>query len=189
MRACCHFPQLFGEGDVSMNPNAPPAVVAPGPINLPPFLFQPLGEGVLKITATTDVDKGKITIGVWVKPGPAFDPNKVPSELGGTFFPATGIPVSLFVIKIQDVTVGDVGTVLTTTGPQVAPHTIAFMGKVVDFLTQTKPFGDTAGRAAAISAEYDATGDIVNFTFVGGFVAGSHSTWNFTASGSLYLPE
>jgi len=178
---------MHAEGDVSLAPNAPPAVVAPAPLNLPDFLTAAIQDGILKIKATTDVAKGKITIGVWVVPGPNFSPNLVPVQLGGAGFPITGIPISLFVITIQDVALGQAGTVMTSVGPQVAPRTITFLGKVTDVLVPS-PFGDVAGRAAAISAEFDQVGEKVNFNFAGGFVAGSHSTWNFTASGSLYLP-
>ncbi len=168
--------KMHAAGDVTMDPSRP-AVVAPGGLAFPEPLATLLGTGVLKIVATTDIDKGKATIGVWLVPGPAFPPEgQRPPEL----LPfETGAPVSVFVVKIQDAVLGD-----TDSGQ---PPTIAFLGKVIDNPVPS-PFGPIVGRAAAISTQYDRTGNGVSFTFVGGFVAGSHSTWTFTASGSLYLP-
>jgi hypothetical protein len=178
---------MHAVGDVSLDPTAPPSVVAPAPLNLPPFLMPPLMQGVLKIVASTDVKDGNVTIGVWVVPGPAFDLNQIPNELGGIHFPPSGVPISMFVIKIQDVAVGDAVTTMTSVGPQASPRTITFLGKVTDVLVPS-PFGAVAGRTAAISAEFDKVGNDVTFSFVGGFVAGSHSTWTFTGTGSLTLP-
>jgi len=43
------------------------------------------------------------------------------------------------------------------------------------------------GRAAGFGVGYDHPDEDVNFVMLGGFVAGSHSTWSLTAAGSLVI--
>lgn len=168
---------MHSVGDVTMNP-ATPEIVSLAPLQLPPDLIPLLTDKVIKIQVATDVYKGKATVGVWLVPGNNFPPDGfVPPELMP--FKA-GIPISLFIIQLQDVVVGDTR--------QDLEGTVAFIGKVIQNPVPS-PFGPIEGRAAAISTQFNKTGDDVTFTFTGGFVAGSHSTWNFTGKGSLFLPE
>jgi hypothetical protein len=165
---------MHAAGDVPLNP---PAIVAPGGLTFPEPMGTLLANQVVKVVAVTDILKGKATVSVWLVPGPAFPPEgQVPPELMPF---ATGVPISVFIVKIQDVVIGDTDA--------AQPPTMAFVGKVIE-TPVISPFGPLVGRSAAMSTLYDTTGNDVTFTFVGGFVAGSHSTWTFTAKGDLYLP-
>jgi hypothetical protein len=175
-------------GPVEIDPMKP-AVVSPLGLPMPDFLAGALIMKQIKLAAYTDVANGSVKVAVMMAKDLNYDPAFATTFQNFFHFPfdPNGTPLSMFVIKIQDVAIGDAGTYMSSVGPQTSTRTITFLGKVSDVFVPS-PFGDLVGRTAAISAEFDKTGDGVTFGFIGGFVAGSHSTWSFTGTGSLTLP-
>lgn len=175
-------------GPVEIDPTKP-AVVSPLGLPMPDFMAGALMFHQIKLTAFTDVSNGFVKVAVMMSKDANYDPAFATTFQNFFHFPFNpdGTPLSMFVIKIQDVALSDAGTFMTSVGPQTTPRTITFLGKVSDVMVPS-PFGDLVGRTAAISAEFDKAGDGVTFGFVGGFVAGSHSTWSFTGTGSLTVP-
>lgn len=197
---------MHAEGFVPLpkEPGQPMPIIAPAPLNMPGFLMYLVGSDALVIKTVTHVENAICTTSVILVQGEGYSTGAmqaVPSEpvnpsdpqsptwrmvmldANGDLIP-TGFPISVFTVALDSVTLGDGMDLLE--GLPVPAHTIAFSGTVVENPVPS-PFGLLTGRAASFSAQFDTLGDTVNFKFVGGFVAGSHSTWSMQATGVLRI--
>lgn len=196
---------MNAEGVVPMptGPDQPMPVISPSPLNLPDFLMGPIAGNVLNIYSITHVENSMATLSVMLIRGPEYKAGTgamngvpdVPVFPGGPTWRQAmldengelkqpGFPISVFNVALDAVILGDGQNMVE--GVPVPAHTIAFIGTIVSNPVPS-PFGELTGRAAAFSAEFDNLGDSVNFKFVGGFVAGSHSTWAMEATGALRI--
>lgn len=152
----------------SLDPQAPRWIVAPSPLNMPPDVFEGLAAGALELYNFNQIAEDLLRVEVWLRTGP-----NTPHE-GSPIAPISIFNVEIHESKCKQITVDDV----------VRQH-FATMGEVVSTPVPS-PFGEILGRTMCFSGEFIGEPDgrtEGNFSFVGGFVTGSHSTWAPAATG------
>ena len=163
--------EFYNEGVVPFGPDIPNFILAPGPP--PPDLLAVmplLQQGILAIKVSTGMKDNVLYTKVHGVPGPNYNPMIVPLP------PMGYIPISEFNVAVESVTLGN-----NTANPL---YNFSVTGRVVSTPVPS-PFGELIGRAASFSADFDVAGPNTQFYFMGGFVAGSHSTWVPFAVGNL----
>ncbi len=152
----------------SIDPQAPRWIVSPSPLEMPDFVVQGLVAGTFELYNFNRIVDDLLHIEVLLKTGP-----NAPTE--GEMV----APISIFNVEIQESKCKQI-TVDTT----VRQH-FAALGEIVS-VEWASPFGDILGRTACFSGEFIGEPDghtEGDFSFIGGFVVGSHSTWTPTAKG------
>lgn len=169
---------ILAEGAVGFNTIVP----EPNLTGIPVEILQQIMSGALQIrqrvTFPTTEDKdedndGVLSIQVFIVPSSAPLPLPTPPPVP----PSPDEPMTISLFEVQ------VDRVLLSARP--APN-LAILGEVISAPVPS-PFGEIVGRQAGFGVGYDGTGEQVSFVMLGGFVAGSHSTWSLTAAGSLVI--
>ncbi len=165
---------LLAEGVVGLGAVVP----QPDLSSLPSDILQQILSGVLQIRQRVTFPIGEqeddvLSIQVFIVP---FDaPIPLPAAPPVPPGPDDPVTISQFQLEIARILLSDKPT----------PN-LALLGTVIAEPVAS-PFGDLMGRVAAVGAGYDHAGENVDFVMLGGFVGGSHSTWSFTATGSLVI--
>jgi hypothetical protein len=139
-------------------------VIAPVPAPIPPDVLEAVLAGHLEFRQQVvyPVRRGALEVRVFIS-----TPGAPPV---GDLAPAPESIVSVFRIRPRRISVANDPEPAFVVLGTVAANPIV------------SPFGDLTGRLAAISAGFISYGDTA-LTMLGGFVAGSHSTWSPVATG------
>jgi hypothetical protein len=164
------------EGVVGLNAVVP----QPNRSSLLSAIVQQILSGAFQIrqrmTFSVDEDEDDVlSVQVFILPSDAPFPLPAPPPVP----PEDDDPASISLFQVE------VARILLCDKP--APN-LALLGTVTAAPVPS-PFGNIVGLVAALGAGYDQPGDEVNFTMLGGFVAGSHSTWSLTGVGSLVVGQ
>ena len=165
--------RLLAEGAVGLNAVVP----TPDLSVFPPEVLQQIALGALQIrqrlTFPSGEDDDTLSIQVFIVPSAAPLPLPTPPPVPPSA--CDPITVSLFEVEILRVVLSD----------DLTPN-LSLLGRVISAPVPS-PFGEIVGRVAAFGAGYDQAGEVTNFVMLGGFVAGSHSTWSLTGKGALAI--